>query len=201
METTLIRTLVTLGVPGAALGVFYLLLRVFNFQFSQINPEWTALIAVLFLLIVGGVTFYALRLWAPAKQSQSPVRQAEPHNRGDFPTIVLTFGGESVTITVLLQTLAFDIVKVAAHTHTVGVGAEYSWLNRTYPGSDPLLQSLVEVDIKGKGKIHFDRIKIRLPNGLEKEVYFDISSFFGDGAAAQLDPRDHAMKKITELYS
>ena len=65
MVTKFIRSLVALGVPGVALGIFYLLLRTFNFQFSQISPLWTAAIAVLFLLIVGVITFYALHRWSP----------------------------------------------------------------------------------------------------------------------------------------
>ena len=65
MESRILRTLVTLGVPGVALGVFYLLLRGFGFKFSVITPTWAAIIAVIFLLIVGGITFYALHRWAP----------------------------------------------------------------------------------------------------------------------------------------
>jgi hypothetical protein len=65
MESRILRTLVTIGVPGVALGVFYLLLRGFGFKFSEITPTWAAIIAVIFLLIVGGITFYALYRWAP----------------------------------------------------------------------------------------------------------------------------------------
>jgi hypothetical protein len=48
MEARIIRTLVSLGVPGVALGMFYLLLRPFNFQFSPIERTWAAIIAILF---------------------------------------------------------------------------------------------------------------------------------------------------------
>ena len=67
METKLIKILTPLGVPGVALGVFYLLLKGFGFNFSTIGPTWTAIIAILFLLVVGGVTVYALTKWDPAK--------------------------------------------------------------------------------------------------------------------------------------
>jgi hypothetical protein len=76
---------VALGVPGVALGMFYLLLRTFNFQFSSIDPTWAAIIAIFFLLIVGGITLYALHKWAPVRkdrritetdhQATVPVRQ------------------------------------------------------------------------------------------------------------------------------
>ncbi len=56
MEVSIIRALVVLGVPGVALGIFYLLLRSFNFQFAKVGPEWTAIVAILFLFVVGGIT-------------------------------------------------------------------------------------------------------------------------------------------------
>lgn len=69
MEYKIIRALVVLGVPGVALGVFYLLLRNFNFHFAIIDPTGAVIIAVLFLLIVGGITFYAIHRWAPQRNS------------------------------------------------------------------------------------------------------------------------------------
>lgn len=57
--------MVALGVPGVAFGVFFLLLRQFGFSFSTIGPVASAAIAILFLLIVGGVTFYTIHRWSP----------------------------------------------------------------------------------------------------------------------------------------
>jgi hypothetical protein len=65
MESKIIRSLVVLGVPGVALGIFFLLLRQFNFSFATIEPTLAAVIAILFLVIVGSVTFYAIHRWAP----------------------------------------------------------------------------------------------------------------------------------------
>lgn len=67
METKLLKGLIVLGVPGVALGVFYLLLNRFNFQFEIISPALSALIAILFLLIAGGVTLFALHRWTPPR--------------------------------------------------------------------------------------------------------------------------------------
>ena len=72
MEKKFIQTLVALGVPGVALGIFYLLLRQFGFSFSTIGPMESAGIAVLFLLIVGSITFYAIHRWAPPKDKEKP---------------------------------------------------------------------------------------------------------------------------------
>lgn len=76
MELKLLKRLTVLGVPGVAFGVFYLLLRKFDFRFESIPPILSASIAILFLLVVGGVTVFALHRWAPGP---GPV-VADPRN-------------------------------------------------------------------------------------------------------------------------
>lgn len=65
MESKILRVMVALGVPGVALGVFYLIFKQFGFTFSTIDPWPSALIAVLFLLIVRAITMFALHKWGP----------------------------------------------------------------------------------------------------------------------------------------
>ena len=65
MESRVLRTVATLGVPGVALGVFYLLLRGFGFDFAQIDRVWAAAIAIIFLVLAAGITAFALHLWRP----------------------------------------------------------------------------------------------------------------------------------------
>ena len=65
MEARILRILAPLGLPGLALGVFYLLLRQFGFQFSVISPATSGVIAILFLLIVGTVTLYTIIYMKP----------------------------------------------------------------------------------------------------------------------------------------
>ena len=77
MEAKLIRSLVVLGVPGVALGVFYLLLRKFDFEFEAVGPIWSAIVAIVFLVIVGGVTLYALRIRAPERTRMPTPTPAE----------------------------------------------------------------------------------------------------------------------------
>lgn len=67
MESKILRALAVLGVPGVALGVFYLLLKQFGFEFSKIGPVASAVIVIVFLFLVGGITFFALHLWSPKK--------------------------------------------------------------------------------------------------------------------------------------
>lgn len=69
MEEKLIRAAAILGVPGVALVVFYLLLNRFGFTFDPIHRTWAAVIATLFLLMVGGLTAYALHLYRPNRPS------------------------------------------------------------------------------------------------------------------------------------
>lgn len=127
MESRLLRSLVVLGVPGVALGVFYLLLRAFNFQFAQIEPISAAIIAILFLVVVGGVTLFALHLWRPTRPSG-----VDPPNS---KIMVLQASEETVTLTELLRSVGHDVVKIDAHTHQLGVAAEHEWRNRKYPNS------------------------------------------------------------------
>lgn len=120
--------------------------------------------------------------------------------------VVLKVKEETITFTELLRSLQHDIVKVHAYTHVLGIASEYEWIRRRYPGSKTLVQSLTTLDvIEGKGEykgeqIHFDVIKIGLPDGREKEIYFDISSFFSGGVSSILDPRASIAREIAELY-
>jgi hypothetical protein len=55
-----------------------------------------------------------------------------------------------------------------------GVDAEYKWLAQNYPGYAKIKQSL-----NGKGKKYYDIITIKTKDGEVKEIYFDITNFFG----------------------
>ena len=118
----------------------------------------------------------------------------------------LTIGEEIVRYEEKMTSLPFDVVKINAHTHTVGVSAEYAWLDHKYPDSRIITQSLTTLDlIKGKekykaGQVHFDIIRFRLPDGREKEIYFDISSFFDGKTSSLINKEEYIAKKLTELY-
>jgi len=76
-----------LGVPGLALGVMYMLFRRFRWEFAKVQAKWVGPIVVLFLALVGGITFYALSLFSPARDHgpADPPRDAryEPLNADD----------------------------------------------------------------------------------------------------------------------
>ena len=102
--------------------------------------------------------------------------------------------------------LNVDVVKVNAHTHMVGIAAEHAWINFKYPNSVMMEQSLTTLELlTGKddyksGQVHFDIMKIRLADGREKEIYFDISSFFDGVVSSQLDKREFMAQKLLKIY-
>lgn len=69
MEPEIWKIFVSLGVPGLALGVLYMLFRQFNWQFPQVPRSWVGPIVVLFILTTAGLIYAALYFWAPVHPS------------------------------------------------------------------------------------------------------------------------------------
>ena len=65
MESKLFKMFVSLGVPGLALGVFYMLFKKFDWNFTNVPPEWVGPIIILFMILTTGIIFYTLSLWKP----------------------------------------------------------------------------------------------------------------------------------------
>jgi hypothetical protein len=65
-------------------------------------------------------------------------------------------------------------IVINEQSESKGVDAEYAWLSKHYPGYRTKKQSLTYHDKKP-----FDIISIVTGSGEEKNVYFDISNFFG----------------------
>jgi ABC-type glycerol-3-phosphate transport system substrate-binding protein len=55
-----------------------------------------------------------------------------------------------------------------------GIEEEYKWLALNYPGYATIRKSRAD-----KGNKHYDIIVIRTKDGRQRDVYFDITSFFG----------------------
>jgi hypothetical protein len=71
--------------------------------------------------------------------------------------------------------LSYETAVIINEKHEgTGVKAEYKWLKEHYPGYTSKGQSLTYHDRKP-----YDVISIELENGEKKEIYFDISKFFG----------------------
>jgi hypothetical protein len=67
-----------------------------------------------------------------------------------------------------------DAVVIDADNESTGVDAEYAWLKSHYPGYRLIKQSLVTHEGKP-----YDVMNIKTAGGEKKDVYFDISAFFG----------------------
>jgi hypothetical protein len=201
METKLIRVLVVLGVPGVALGIFYLLLKRFYFQFSQISAEWSAVIAILFLILVAAVTAYALHRWSPDRAIAPNTNKSGIDADGPGEVLLRKYG-ETITCKDLLRTASHDVVKLYAHSHELGVAAEYRWVSNKYPKSKIQEQALTSLELLtgDKGQIHFDRMTIKLPDGHTKVLFFDISTFFNAGSSSLIDPDSFIAGELRKLY-
>jgi len=65
-------------------------------------------------------------------------------------------------------------IVIKAKNETTGIAKEYEWLKVNYPG-----YSLIRQSLKENSKKMYDVMQIKTANGTEKEIYFDINSFFG----------------------
>jgi hypothetical protein len=64
-EIELWKVFTSLGIPGLAFGVFYMLFRRFRWKFPQVPRIWVGPIIILFMLLSSGLTFYALMHFIP----------------------------------------------------------------------------------------------------------------------------------------
>lgn len=74
-----------------------------------------------------------------------------------------------------------SLQPVRATTTAGGIAEQNSWLERNFPGSVKIRQSVVQC-----GKTPVDVITFR-QNGVDRTVLFDISSFFGRVGTDNLD--------------
>ena len=64
-EIEIFNILVSLGIPGVALGIAYFLFRKFSFSFPVVQKRWVGPIVILYMLFISCIVFYALSLWSP----------------------------------------------------------------------------------------------------------------------------------------
>ena len=98
------------------------------------------------------------------------------NNQKEF---VIEYADEIITFEEKLISQNFDIIKINATTHVLGIRAEREWLNKKYPGYENNMQILTHIETK-QGTRTFDILPIRKGN-IKKDIYFDITEFF-DGA-------------------
>ena len=118
------------------------------------------------------------------------------NNQKEF---VIEYADEIITFEEKLISQNFDIIKINATTHVLGVLAEREWLNKKYPGYENNMQMLTHIETK-QGRRTFDILPISKGN-IKKDIYFDITDFF-DGASVPYHKNtgEYAVAKINQIY-
>ena len=65
-------------------------------------------------------------------------------------------------------------VVIKVEKESAGIEEEYKWLSNNYPGYSAIKKSHISA-----GKKHYDVIRIRTRDRQVKDIYFDVTSFFG----------------------
>lgn len=114
--------------------------------------------------------------------------------------LVSEYADEKITFEVKLRSQDFDVVKIHATTHSLGVRAEREWLDKYYPDYKNNMQSLQHITTKDGRNLTFDIMTIRKGNK-RKDIYFDITDFY-KGAHVPFTGKinEYAEQKIKDIY-
>lgn len=113
---------------------------------------------------------------------------------------VSEYADETITFDVKLRSQDFDIVKIHATTHSLGVRAEKEWINKNYPGYENNMQLLDHIITNDGKRITFDILPIHKGNKT-KNIYFDITDFYnGASVAFTGNVNKYAEQKIRDIY-
>ena len=114
---------------------------------------------------------------------------------------VSEYADEKITFEVKLRSQNFDVVKIHATTHSLGVHAEREWLNKFYPGYENNMQLLDHITTDDGKTLTFDILSIH-QGDKNKDIYFDITDFYS-GAHVEFTGSTHkyAEQRIRDLYS
>ena len=153
---------------------------------------WIIAIAVLIFILIGFIP----SLRDGFLHLINLIRKIFKNGRKDFK---INFKGEEIVFEYKTRSALFDIVKINATTHLLGVSSEYIWINKYYPGYHMVMQSLSKIKVDDNRNLYFDTLKLENEKGNLKYIYFDISSFFNDSGCTTTDMNSFAISKIKEL--
>lgn len=119
------------------------------------------------------------------------------HRKKEF---VSEYADEKITSDVKLRSQDFDVVKIHATTHSLGVRAEREWLAKFYPDYKNNMQSLRHITTKDGRNLTFDILPIHKGNK-KKDIYFDITDFY-NGAHVPFTGKiyEYAEQIIKDVY-
>ena len=128
MEIEIWKIFASFGIPGLAIGMLYMLFRQFHWHFPKVSKNWVGPIVILFMIIVGGITFYALTLWAPMHNDSQLSREITAHTNSEL----LNIAEESVDTNNKRITLLFSLANSSSNTkytvsslYLTGISAAY----------------------------------------------------------------------------
>ncbi len=102
-----------------------------------------------------------------------------------------------VKVKLIKSALRYIVARVDAPNDELGVKAECDWIKAVFPNYKVGLQAKFEMEVKGT-KLPFDRITIS--NGKNrKDLYFDISSFYGRRTVTSLADFEKAILNKIEV--
>lgn len=114
---------------------------------------------------------------------------------------VSEYADEKITFDVKLRSQDFDVVKIHATTHTLGVRAEKEWLNNFYPGYENNMQLLDHITTDDGKTLTFDIIPIH-KGDKKKDIYFDITDFYSGAHVTHTgSTHNYAKQKIRDIYN
>ena len=70
------------------------------------------------------------------------------------------------------------IIILGAKDETEGVDAEYNWLEEKF-GKQNISWELNDQELIDEGVIQYDVLSIKFPGGDTREIWFDITDFYG----------------------
>lgn len=112
---------------------------------------------------------------------------------------VIEYADEIIKVEEKLISQDFDVIKIKATTHLLGVRAEREWLKKKYPGYEDCMQMLTHIETK-QGIKTFDILPIR-KGRIEKDIYFDITDFYkGASVPNHKKVSEYAEFKINDIY-
>lgn len=114
----------------------------------------------------------------------------------------IEYADETITFDVKCKSKNFDIIKINATTHDLGVSAEYKWSSKYYPKYDSCMQMLYRKKLDNGDEVVFDKVDIAMEGKPLKTIWFDVSSFI-DGAHVSFDGDidSYAECTINRIYS
>ncbi|WP_163324849.1 hypothetical protein [Draconibacterium mangrovi] len=154
---------------------------------------WIIAIIVIIALLIAFIPSF----WDGILQISKFTKTILSKKTNDF---VIKHDGETITCEYKTKSTYFDIVKINAITHSIGLNAEYSWIKRHYPRYNITSQGLSKIDINKNQSLYFDNLTIINDKGDEKIIYFDISDFYNKSGHTSVDLDRFAREKIRELY-